>query len=254
MSDYSNAGPLEGIAVIGMAGRFPGASNLAQFWRNLCAGVESVQFFTEAELRDSGVPVNLLSHPDYVRAGTLLPDADRFDAAFFGFTPREAEILDPQQRVFLETVWESLENAGYDPERFAGAIGVFAGAGMNHYLLQNLIGRPDILATVGEYQVMLLSDKDFLTTRAAYKLNLKGPAVTVQTACSTSLVAIHQACQSLLNYGCDMALAGGVSVNPQQGQGYLYKTGMILAPDGHCHAFDADAQGTVGGSGCGVVV
>ena len=254
MSDYSNAGPLEGIAVIGMAGRFPGASNLTQFWRNLCAGVESVQFFTETELHDSGVPVNLLSHPDYVRAGNLLPDADRFDAAFFGFTPREAEILDPQQRVFLETAWESLENAGYDPERFAGAIGVFAGAGMNHYLLQNLIGRPDVLASVGDYQVMLLNDKDFLTTRAAYKLNLRGPAVTVQTACSTSLVAIHQACQSLLNYGCDMALAGGVSVNPQQGQGYLYQTGMILAPDGHCRAFDADAAGTVGGSGCGVVI
>ncbi len=254
MSDFSNAGPIEGIAIIGMAGRFPGASNVAQFWRNLRDGVESAQFFTEAELRDSGVPVNLLSHPDYVRAGTLLPDAERFDAAFFGFTPREAEILDPQQRVFLETAWESLENAGYDPERFAGLIGVFAGAGMNHYLLQNLVGRPDILAAVGDYQTMLLSDKDFLTTRAAYKLNLRGPAVTVQTACSTSLVAIHQACQSLLNYGCDMALAGGVSVNPQQGQGYLYKTGMILAPDGHCRAFDAAAQGTVGGAGCGIVV
>ena len=254
MSDFSNAGPLDGIAIIGMAGRFPGASHLAQFWRNLCEGIESIQFFTETELRDSGVPVNLLSHPDYVRAGTLLPNADRFDAAFFGFTPREAEILDPQQRVFLETAWESLENAGYDAERFAGAIGVFAGAGMNHYLLNNLVGRPDILAAVGEYQTMLLSDKDFLTTRTAYKLNLKGPAVTAQTACSTSLVAVHQACQSLLNYGCDMALAGGVSVNPQQGQGYLYQTGMILAPDGRCRAFDADAQGTVGGAGCGVVV
>ena len=254
MSDFSIAGPIEGIAVIGMAGRFPGASNLAQFWRNLCDGVESVQFFTGAELRDSGVPANLLSNPDYVRAGTLLPNADRFDAAFFGFTPREAEILDPQQRVFLECAWESLENAGYDAERFAGAVGVFAGAGMNHYLLQNLLGRPDVLATVGEYQTMLLSDKDFLTTRAAYKLNLRGPAVTVQTACSTSLVAIHQAVQSLLNYGCDMALAGGVSVNPQQGRGYLYQTGMILAQDGHCRAFDADAQGTVGGAGCGIVV
>ena len=254
MSDFSLNGPVEAVAVIGMAGRFPGASGLPQFWRNLCEGVESVQFFTEAELSDSGVPANLLSNPDYVRAGTLLPDADRFDAAFFGFTPREAEILDPQQRVFLETAWESLENAGYDAERFAGAIGVFAGAGMNHYLLNNLITRPDILASVGEYQTMLLSDKDFLTTRAAYKLNLRGPAVTAQTACSTSLVAIHQAYQSLLNFGCDMALAGGVSVNPQQGQGYLYKTGMILAPDGHCRAFDADAQGTVGGAGCGVVV
>ena len=254
MSDFSFDGPIEAVAVIGMAGRFPGASGLPQFWRNLCEGVESVQFFTETELLASGVPANLLKNPDYVRAGTLLPDADRFDAAFFGFTPREAEILDPQQRVFLETAWESLENAGYDAERFAGAIGVFAGAGMNHYLLQNLTTRPDILASVGEYQTMLLSDKDFLTTRAAYKLNLRGPAVTVQTACSTSLVAIHQACQSLLNFGCDMALAGGVSVNPQQGQGYLFRTGMILAPDGHCRAFDADAQGTVGGAGCGIVV
>jgi non-ribosomal peptide synthase protein (TIGR01720 family) len=243
---------MDGIAIIGMTGRFPGARNIDQFWRNLRNGVESISFFTEAELEKAGVEPALLSAPNYVKAGAVLEDIDLFDASFFGFNPREAELTDPQHRLFLECAWEALEVAGYDTERYDGAIGVYAGVGMNSYLL-NLYTNREIMGQVSGVQVAIGNDKDHLPTRVSYKMNLKGPSMAVQTACSTSLVAIHLACQSLLSYQCDMALAGGVSISPQK-SGYLYQEGGIFSPDGHCRAFDAKAQGTVGGSGVGIVV
>ncbi len=243
---------MDGIAIIGMTGRFPGAMNIDQFWRNLSAGVESISFFTEAELEKAGVESALLSAPNYVKAGAVLEDIDLFDASFFGFNPREAALTDPQHRIFLECAWEVLESAGYDSERFDGAIGVYAGVGMNTYLM-NLFTNREMMGEVSGVQVAIGNDKDHLPTRVSYKMNLKGPSMAVQTACSTSLVAVHLACQSLLTYQCDMALAGGVSIVPQKA-GYLYQEGGIFSPDGHCRAFDAEAQGTVGGSGIGIVV
>src|SRR6185503_8400303 len=187
-------------------------------------------------------------------AGAILDDVESFDAPFFGFNPREAEIMDPQHRILLEQAWAAVENAGYDPDRCEGRIGVYAGASSNTYLINNLLSNPKLLEAVGPFQAAIGNDRDFLATQIAYKLNLKGPSLTVQTACSTSLVAIHLACQSLLNRECDMALAGGVSIRVPQKQGYLYEQGSILSPDGHCRAFDARAQGTLSGSGAGVVV
>jgi len=243
-----------GIAIVGIACRFPGARNIEQFWQNLRDGVESISFFSEQELKSSGVSPAVLNNPNYVKAGAVLEGIELFDASFFGFTPREAEIMDPQHRLFLECAWEALENAGYDSETFERSIGVYAGASMNTYLLNNLYSNRDLIESVGSFQTTIGNDKDFLTTRVSYKLNLKGPSLTIQTACSTSLVAVHQACQSLLNYECDMALAGGVTVQSPQKKGYLYQDGMILSPDGHCRAFDARAQGTVVGNGVGIVV
>jgi len=246
--------PLEGIAVIGMAGRFSGAENVDAFWRNLCDGREMLSRFTEQEMMDAGVDPTLLRKPAYVRAGSVLEGVELFDAAFFDYNPREAEMLDPQQRLFLECGWEALENAGYDPTGSTVPVGVYAGASMNSYLLNNILSNPEHIKSVGRYQAMIGNDKDFLTTRLSYKLNLRGPSLDIQTACSTSLVAVQVACQSLLNYQCDMALAGGVSLSIPQKTGYLHQEGMIMSPDGHCRAFDAQAQGTVGGQGAGVVV
>jgi acyl transferase domain-containing protein/acyl carrier protein len=234
-----------------MAGQFPGAPTVEAFWQNLRDGVESLRAYTDAELAQQGVPLELRQHPDYVRVGGLLEQPEWLDAAFFGLTPREAEILDPQQRLFLECAWTAIEAAGYDPARYPGAIGVYGGAAMNSYLI-NLATHPTLRQSVSQYQLFLASDKDFLTTRVSYKLNLTGPSVTVQTACSTSLVAVHFACQSLIGGECDMALAGGVALSYQAG--YLYQAGGIYSPDGHCRAFDAKAQGTVSGSGVGIVV
>ena len=242
------------IAIIGMAGRFPQAKNLDEFWQNLRDGREVVTFFSDEELRAAGIDPQLIENPNYVPARAILEDAEQFDAAFFGYSPREAEIIDPQQRLFLECAWEVLENAGYDTERYNGLIGVYGGLSMNSYLINNVLANPDALATMGGYQVMLGNDKDFLTTRVSYKLNLKGPSVNLQTACSTSLVAVQMACQSLLNYQCDMALAGGVSINSPRKAGYLYQPGMILSPDGHCRGFDHQANGIVVGEGVGMVV
>lgn len=239
------------IAIIGLAGRFPGASNVTDFWRNLYAGKECISFFTAETLLAAGIDAELVRQPNYVKAHGVLDGADLFDAAFFKFPPREAEIMDPQHRVFLECAWEALEDAGYAVEEQRNIVGVFAGSSINHYLLQNLSAARDIL---NSHQLVLASDKDFLATRVAYKLNLQGPALTIQTACSTSLVAVHMACQSLLNGECDIALAGGVSVNVPLQSGYLYQEGGIQSPDGHCRAFDARAQGTVGGNGVGIVV
>ena len=239
------------IAIIGMAGRFPGAKNIDEYWHNIKNGVESIRPLTDEYLLSQGVDKTLLEHPQYVKAGAVLEDIELFDADFFGFSPREAEILDPQQRLFLECAQEAIETAGYNPQTYPGLIGVYGGAGMNGYLF-NLYTNPNIRNSVSNYQLFLASDKDFLTTRVSYKLNLEGPSVDVQTACSTSLVAVHIACQSLLNGECDMALAGGVAISKQLG--YLYQNGGIYSPDGHCRAFDANAQGTVSGSGVGIVV
>jgi phthiocerol/phenolphthiocerol synthesis type-I polyketide synthase E len=241
----------DGIAIIGMSARFPRSRNVQEFWQHLLAGEILISEFSSEELRKAGVDDATLSSRDYVRRGNSIDGADCIDAEFFGLSRREAEITDPQHRVFLECAWEALEHAGYtgDGER----VGVFAGAGMNTYFLQ-LLSNPSAIANAGGYQLMLANDKDFLATRVAYKLNLRGPAVALQTACSTSLAAVHLACQSILSGECDMALAGGVSIMFPQGVGYLYMPGMILSPDGYCRPFDAGAKGTVPGRGAGIVV
>lgn len=244
----------DSIAIIGMSGRFPGADDVDTLWHNLCNGIESITRFSEQELRVAGVPESLLRDPNYVKARGIIEGFDLFDAAFFGFTPREATILDPQQRLFLECAWEALEDAGYNTKQFSGRIGVFAGAGANNYLLFNLATDPKLLQSVDFYQTLLGNEKDFLATRVAYKLDLRGPCITIQTACSTSLVAVSLACQSLLSYQSDITLAGGVAISIPHRVGYLYHEGSILSPDGHCRAFDAQAKGTVDGSGAGVVV
>ena len=242
------------IAIIGMSGRFPQAPTINVFWRNLREAREAISTLSDSEILAAGINPLLLADPRYVKAAALLDGIDRFDASFFGFSPREAETLDPQHRLFLQSAWHALESAGYVPDRFPGQIGVFAGAGLSHYFLSVLLSNPEIVATVGAFQTGIANDKDYLPTRVSYKLNLRGPSVAVQTACSTSLVAVHLACQSLLNGECDMALAGGVSIAVPQGTGYLYQEGGISSSDGHCRAFDAQASGVIGGSGLGMVV
>ncbi|SFO04772.1 Acyl transferase domain-containing protein [Variovorax sp. PDC80] len=258
MSDAIETGAIGeiDIAIVGLAGRYPGAPNIDAFWRNIREGVESVSFFSDDELRALGVPPEALSDPDYVKAGVVLDGMDRFDAGFFGYSAREAEYLDPQQRFFLETAVEALEHAGYYGERQPRRIGIYGGASTNQYAWRNLLSA-GVLGGKGEeasLQTLLNgNEKDALCTRVAYELDLQGPAVTVQTACSTSLVAVHMACQALLNHEADMALAGGVSLNLGQGLGYRYQAGSIASPDGHCRAFDARAAGTISGSGVGIV-
>ncbi len=246
---------LEGIAVIGMAGRFPGAQNLHEYWHNIANGIETIHHFSNEELLEAGVSHKQLEDADYVKANALLKGVEYFDADFFGFNPREAEILDPQQRIFLETAKTALDDAACDPETYQGLIGIYAGGGgFNNYLISNLISNKAIWDVFGSYQMFLANERDFLSTRTSYKLNLKGPGVTVQTACSTSLVAVHMACQSLLGYQSDVALAGGVRVTLPQYQGYKFQEGSILSKDGHCRPFDANAGGTVAGDGVGIVV
>ena len=244
------------VAIIGLAGRFPGAKDIDAFWQNLQDGVESITFFSEEELEAARVEPALLKNLNYVKANGIMPDVDLFDASFFGFSAQEAELMDPQERLFLECAWEALENSGYNPEEYQGAIAVYAGmlAGTRTYLLNNIYSNPELVQLLGDLQLGIANEKDFLATRVAYKLNLKGHCVSVQTACSTSLVAVHLAVQSLLNGECDMALAGGVSIHVPQKSGYLYGEGMMLSPDGHCRAFDAGARGTVISDGVGVVL
>ncbi|EPX59034.1 Malonyl CoA-acyl carrier protein transacylase [Cystobacter fuscus DSM 2262] len=244
---------LSGVAIVGMAGRFPGCGDIDSFWQALREGTETISVLTDEELRALGIEPALLDNPSYVKAKGVLEDADLFDAAFFGLSPREAEVTDPQHRVFLETAWTALEHAGYNPETYPGTIGVYAGAGWTSYLLFNLATHPKLLEPGVGHQTLLGNDKDNLATRVSYKLNLKGPSLTIQTGCSTSLVATVMGYHALLSYQCDMALAGGVSISVPQG-GYLHQTGSIFSPDGHCRAFDARAQGTVIGSGAGVVI
>src|SRR5437868_5905656 len=257
MATTTTSASLNGVAIIGMSGRFPGADNLDAFWRNLCDGVESITSFTDDELRASGVDEATLANPHYVKSGMILNDVETFDASFFGYTPREAELMDPQHRILLECAWEALEHAGYDSERYKGWIGVFSGATLDGYLLYNLLPNPelrDLMRAAGKVQIGTANETDYLTTRVSYKLHLKGPSVNLQTACSTSLVATHLACQSLLSYQCDIALASGVSARVPQKEGYWYQEGGVGSPDGHCRTFDAQARGTVFSSGVGVVV
>lgn len=240
------------VAIVGMAGRFPGAKNIDEFWRNLCNGTESVTNFTDEEIEASGEETALLKNPNYVKAGAILDNIEMFDARFFGISPREAAYMDPQHRLFLECAWEAFENAGYVPEKHEGRVGVYAGAFMNSYLLNNL--STDYQFMQNDEQVVIYNDKDYLPTRVSYNLNLKGPSVSISTACSTSLVAVHLAYQSLLNYECDMAAAGGVAIMVPQKKGYLYHEGGMRSPDGRCRAFDANARGTLFGSGVGIVI
>jgi amino acid adenylation domain-containing protein len=263
MSDHMTPQPedLTGIAIIGMAGRFPGARDVEGLWANLVNGVDSISRLEEKDLeRSLSSPETLALGRRYIRARGLLDKAEWFDAAFFGVMPREADVMDPQHRVFLECAWEAIENAGYDPHKYPGLIGVYAGASFNTYLINNLIANRAFAANLsghyqtGEWPVVLGNDEDYLATRVAYKLNLRGPAITIQTACSTSLVAISQACLSLLGYQCDMALAGGVSITFPQKRDYLFEDDGLASADGSCRTFDASAQGTVFGHGAGVVV
>ena len=242
------------VAIVGMSGRFPGAPGLDRFWRNLCLGVDSISRFTPEELKAAGVDPRLLADPSYVPAGALLDGVELFDAPLFRFTPREAELLDPQHRLLLECAWEALEDAGHAQGRGSGRVGVFAGASFAQYLRLHVLPGQDDESLDGGLQAVLANDKDFLTTRVSYKLDLRGPSLDVQTACSTSLVAVWLACQSLLSYQCDLALAGGVSVRLPQRAGYLFQERGILSPDGRCRPFDAAAAGTVRGSGVGLVV
>jgi amino acid adenylation domain-containing protein len=246
---------IEGIAIIGLHGRFPGADSVDEFWANLVAGRDTISFFSDAELITAGLnPSTLRTAGHYVPARGVLKDADCFDAAFFGIHPKEAEVLDPQHRVFLEACWEALERAGYAPGRIQQPVGIYAGATFNTYYLHALHRRPDLRELVGHEQVMLGNEKDYLATRVAYKLDLKGPAISLNTACSSSLVAVCQACQSLLTYQCDLALAGGISIRSPQQEGYFHQEGNIASPDGHTRTFDASAGGTVFSNGVSIVV
>lgn len=241
------------IAVVGMACQFPKADDLETFWENLRSGKECVSFLDDKELEPSGVDPASLKDPNYVKAASFLEGADLFDAEFFGILANEARVMDPQQRILLQCAWKALEDAGYNPETYKGAVGVYAGARASSYLF-NLYSNPEIAGSIGAFEIGLGNDLAFLTSRISYKLNLRGPSYSVHTACSTSLVAVHLACQSLLVGECQMALAGGVAVNVPQKTGYLYRRGGILSPDGHCCAFDEKAQGTIFGSGAGVLV
>ncbi|NES18617.1 MAG: acyltransferase domain-containing protein [Symploca sp. SIO3E6] len=244
---------LEGIAIIGIAGRFPDAPNIDQFWDNLKNGVESVSFFSDEELEASGISPELFRKPNYVRGKAVLEGTDLFDASFFDYSPREAALMDPQHRIFLECASEALENSGYDPERFPGWIGVYGSAARPTYWQKNLLYNPN-LGVQDEGSIFIGNSLGFLSTRVSFKLNLKGPSMDVQTSCSTSLVAVNLACQSLLTYQCDIALAGGVTVSVPQKVGYLYQEGSVVSADGHCRPFDAEAGGIVPGNGVGIVV
>jgi acyl transferase domain-containing protein len=242
------------VAIVGMAGRFPGAPDVEELWRRVCGGEDCLTDFSESELIDVGVSPDALASTDYVRRNGVLPDVEMFDPGFFGIGPRDAAIMDPQQRHFLECAWDALETAGHVPERFPGSVGVFAGCGMNTYMLNNLLTNQQLVDQVGMFLLRhTANDKDFLATTLSYRLDLRGPSVNVQTACSTSLVAVHLAVQSLLALECDLALAGGSTIEVPHRQGYVYQEGEILAPDGYCRAFDERSAGTVLTSGVGVV-
>jgi len=252
-SHNGNGSARDAVAVIGMVGRFPGATDLDQLWRNLCNSVESISHFAPEEL-GPGIAEHLRNDPDYIRARGLIEGADLFDAAFFGINPLEAQVMDPQQRVFLELAQQALENAGYDQERYKGRIGVFAGIGDNHYYTTNLLTHPDLLAMAGKLAVEYGNQKDYIALRTAYLLDLRGPAISLNTACSTTLLAVDQAYRSLLDYECDIALSGGIDITVPQKSGFLYQEGGTFAKDGHCRPFDADATGTMFCDGAGAVI
>jgi 3-oxoacyl-(acyl-carrier-protein) synthase len=241
------------IAIIGMAGSFPGAADIEAFRENLERGVESISFFSPRELIEAGHDPAEVEHPDYVKAISVMADKQYFDAAFFGYLDEEARLMDPQMRVFHQCVWTALEDAGYDPDTYPGQTGLFAGAGSSlnweAYVVQASVERG-----IDGFYAGQLRDKDFMPSRIAYKLNLKGPSVFVKTACSTSLVALHMACRALLTGDCRMAIAGGVSIKNEFKTGYMYKEGLVASPDGHCRAFDADSRGAVSGEGAVAVI
>lgn len=243
------------VAIIGMAARFPGAESVDQFWANVRDGVESIRRLSDEQLSAAGVPASVLADPDYVKASPVLDDIDKFDAAFFGLSARDASVMDPAHRIFLETSWKAFEHAGYTALPDEGAVGVFAAAGAPIYMMENLRTNPDLMRSMGEFLVRHTgNDMNFLATRVSYEMDLRGPSMNIQTACSSSLVAVHLACQSLARGECRMALAGGATVLLPQGQGYHFKEGEILSPDGHCRPFDAKSAGTVFGSGAGAII
>ena len=256
----ANSLPPNAIAVVGMAGKFPGADSVSAFWRNLRAGVESIVDLSEDELITAGVGEKALANRSYVRRAALLPGIEEFDAEFFGFTPQAARMMDPQHRLFLQTVFHALEDAGYDPLQIDNTVGVFGTSSASGYLLHNLMSHYDPNLVIGQgasfdmVNLSLQNDKDHLATRVAHQFNLRGPALAVQTACSSSLVAVHLACQSILNGECDIALAGGSSLRVPHRVGYWYEQGSMVSPTGHCRPFDVRSDGTIFGSGVGVVV
>ena len=243
------------IAIIGMACRFPGANNLSEFWKNLCGGKESIKFYTKELLLELGAHAEAINAPDYVLAAPMIENVDKFDAEFFEYSPREAKLMDPQQRILLEVAWEAFENAGYSPEQQTNIVGSFTGSGgiVSSYLVNHMPHHPEVLGATGSIE-HIGNDKDFLSTRLSYKLNLTGPSINVQTACSTSMVALHLACQSILTDECDMALVGASTIRFPHDAGYQYIKGDILSPDGHCRPFDANAEGTIFGSGVAAIV
>jgi amino acid adenylation domain-containing protein len=241
------------IAIIGMAGRFPGANTIDEFWKLLSEGQETISFFSANEI-DKSIPDNVKNNPAYVKARGIIDKADEFDAGFFGFNPRNAELMDPQQRVFLEIAWEVLEKTGYLPQKYTGPVGVFAGCGYNTYYNNNVLTNPEIVERTGHFQVRLLNEKDYIATRTAFQLNLEGPAVAVYAACSTSLLAIAQAVSSIRNGQCNVAIAGAASITSPIKSGHFYEEGSIMSSDGHCRPFNAAATGTVFSDGAGVVL
>lgn len=253
MSTNAAALTHESVAIIGMKGRFPGADSIEKLWQNLQDGVESIITFSESELQAAGVDPSYINVAGYINRGSVLDSIDQFDAAFFGYSARDAETIDPQQRIFLECAWECLEDAGYDPETYPGMIGVFAGSDQSSYLYQ-IYSSVDLSAYGYGGMMAIGNEKDYLATQLSYKLNLRGPSLNIQTSCSTSLVTVCMACQSLVHGYCDMALAGGVGISVPQKKGYWYSPGGIMSPDGHCRPFDADGQGTVVGNGVGIVM
>ncbi|HEV2149073.1 MAG TPA: beta-ketoacyl synthase N-terminal-like domain-containing protein, partial [Longimicrobiaceae bacterium] len=243
----------EAVAVVGLAGRFPGAGGVEAFWRNLRAGVSGITVFSDEELLAAGLDRARVANPRLIRAAGVLEDVDLFDAGFFGLSPREAAVLNPQHRLFLECAWEAVESAGYDPVRAPGRVGVFTGSGLNGYWM-DVASHPALVEGAGATQVELGNDSEFLPTRTSYALGLEGPSLNVQTACSSSLVALHLACRSILSGECEMALAGGATLNLPQVGGFLHQDGGVMSPTGQCRSYDAEARGTVAGSGVGVVV
>ena len=254
MHPQTNKVPENAIAVIGMDCRFPGANDTRQFWKNLVSGTESITFFTDDELRGAGIHPETIADPTYVRAAGIMEDAELFDAAFFGYTPTEAICIDPQQCQFLQTCWHALEDAGYNPYTYPGAVAVFGGTRLSTYYVNYMCADLADYGTARFMQGHIGTDRDHLCTRVSYKLNLRGPAFNLQCACSTSLVSVHLACQSLLNGECDMALAGASGIDIPQEHGHFYQEGMIFSPDGHCRPYDAQAEGIVSGNGVGVVL
>ena len=246
------------VAIVGMSCRFPDAASPEQFWQNIVTGRESVRQISDLDLAVAGISPTVSKSGNYVRAAARLKDSDKFDAGFFGITSREARSMDPQHRIFLECTWEALEDAGYAKRSVDMTTALVAGSGPNTYFANNVVTDHDftqdgMLDSMSGFQAMLGNDKDYLPTRAAYKLGLKGPAINVQTACSTSLVALHMACRMLQTGECDLALAGGSTVLVPDGAGYVYQDAMILSSDGHCRPFDAKASGTIFGSGVGTL-